>query len=137
MSFGTYQRKKGSSSQGAIRLSRDALSSLQILCQILLPVWVVICLATPVEWRPLWVFLEQPHGLDVLEPDINTLLCFKSSVTSYTYVLLISGEPMVNPRRQNNQIALLEPNPHPVIPFAPDIEVTRTVKNISDFLVLM
>jgi hypothetical protein len=44
---------------------------------------------------------------------------------------------MINPTGQNNQIPLLQPNPHPIISLAPDIEVARAVQNIPNLLVLM
>jgi hypothetical protein len=44
---------------------------------------------------------------------------------------------MVNSRRQNNQIAFLEPNSHPVVTLAPNIKVTRTIQNVPDLLILM
>jgi hypothetical protein len=44
---------------------------------------------------------------------------------------------MINATRQNNQIALLQPNPHPVISLTPDIKVPRTIQNVPDLLVLV
>lgn len=44
---------------------------------------------------------------------------------------------MVDPRGENNQITLLQPDPHPIIVLAPDIEESRAIQNISDLLILM
>lgn len=54
-----------------------------------------------------------------------------------TYVVLISGEAMIDAARQDDQITLLKPNPNPVVSLTPDIKVTRTVKNVANLLVLM
>lgn len=44
---------------------------------------------------------------------------------------------MINPRGQNNQIALLQPNPHPLIPLAPDVKIPRPVPDIPYLLIFM
>jgi hypothetical protein len=54
-----------------------------------------------------------------------------------TYVLLISSKPMINATGQDNQIALLQPDPHPVISLTPDVEVPRTVQNVPDLLIFV
>jgi hypothetical protein len=54
-----------------------------------------------------------------------------------TYIVLISSKPMIYPRGQNNQIALLKPDPHPLIPLTPNVKVPRSVANVSYLLVLV
>jgi hypothetical protein len=44
---------------------------------------------------------------------------------------------MIYPRGQNNQIALLKPDPHPLIPLTPNVKVPRSVANVSYLLVLV
>lgn len=44
---------------------------------------------------------------------------------------------MVNASGHNHQVALLQPNPHPIIALAPDIEVSSTFQNIPDLLILV
>jgi hypothetical protein len=44
---------------------------------------------------------------------------------------------MIYPSRQNNQIALLKPYPHPLIPLAPDIKVPRSIPYVPDLLVFV
>ena len=44
---------------------------------------------------------------------------------------------MINPRRQHNQIPLLQPNPHPLIALTPHIEEARAIQDVPDFLVLV
>jgi hypothetical protein len=44
---------------------------------------------------------------------------------------------MVNTTRQDNQITLFEPDPHPVVSFAPDIKESRAVQNVPDLLILV
>lgn len=54
-----------------------------------------------------------------------------------THVLVISSKPMIDPRRQYNQITLLQPNPHPIIALTPDIEKPRAIENVPNLLVLV
>ena len=44
---------------------------------------------------------------------------------------------MVNATRQDYEISLLEPNPHPVISLTSDIKVASAIQNVPDLLVLM
>ena len=44
---------------------------------------------------------------------------------------------MINPRRHNHQIPPLQSNPHPIIPFTPDIEIPAPAENVSNFLVFV
>ena len=44
---------------------------------------------------------------------------------------------MINSRRHNHQIALLQPQPHPIVVLAPYIKVTPAAQDISDLLVLV
>ena len=114
------------------------------LGEILLTVVVLIGLCAPVQRSPLRLFLEQAHGLDVLKmllaaeghPFPDTSLRLRRYGRN-THVLVIGGESMVNSRRKHNQIALLKPDPHPIITLAPNIEKPRAIKNVSDLLILV
>ena len=45
---------------------------------------------------------------------------------------------MINPRRQNEQIPLLQPDPHPLlISLLPHIKIPGAIQDISDLLVLV
>lgn len=44
---------------------------------------------------------------------------------------------MIDPRRQYDQIVLFQPDPHPLVPFTPDIEIPRPVANVPDLLVFV
>lgn len=45
---------------------------------------------------------------------------------------------MINPRRQHDQIPLLEPHPHPpIVPPAPHVEIPSALEYIADLLVLV
>jgi hypothetical protein len=44
---------------------------------------------------------------------------------------------MVDSTRQNNQVTLSQPNPHPIITLTSDIKVARTIENVSNLLILM
>jgi hypothetical protein len=54
-----------------------------------------------------------------------------------TYVLIISSKPMINPRRHNHQIALLQPQPNPRIVPTPHIKIPTPAQNIPYLLVLV
>jgi len=44
---------------------------------------------------------------------------------------------MVNPRRHNHQIALLQPQPHPLIALAPHVEIPAARQDVADLLILV
>lgn len=44
---------------------------------------------------------------------------------------------MINPRGHNHQIALLQPNPHPIVLLAPNIKIPTSTQNIANLLVLV
>ena len=44
---------------------------------------------------------------------------------------------MIDAARQDDQITLLKPNPDPIVALTSDIKVTRTIKNVSNLLVLV
>jgi hypothetical protein len=44
---------------------------------------------------------------------------------------------MIDPTRQDNQIPLLQPNPHPIVVLTPDIEKSCTIQNITNLLILV
>lgn len=54
-----------------------------------------------------------------------------------TYVLLIGGEPMVNTSRKNNHISLVQADTNPLILLAAHIEVSFSVEDIADLLILV
>ena len=44
---------------------------------------------------------------------------------------------MVDSRRHNSQISLLQSESDPIVSLAPHVKVTGTIENISDFLVFV
>jgi len=54
-----------------------------------------------------------------------------------THILLRSRKTMVNTTGQDDQVALPQPDPHPVVSLAAHIEVTGAVENVPDLLVLV
>lgn len=44
---------------------------------------------------------------------------------------------MVDARRQDDQITLLQPDSDPIVALAPDIKETCAIENVSDFFVLV
>lgn len=54
-----------------------------------------------------------------------------------TYVFTVGGEAMKYPRRQDNQILLLQSNPNPFVLRIPDIEEAIAIENISDLFILV
>lgn len=94
------------------------MSSSPISClQIRLSVLIHISCFPSIQRRPFGVFLEQTHSLNV--------------------VLIVGSEAVVDPRRQNYQIVLLESDSDPIVIFGSDIEVAGAVTNISDLLIFM
>jgi hypothetical protein len=87
-----------------------------------------------VQRRPFRVFLEEAHGLDILH-HISHQVHHRRKLT--TDILLVSGEAMIDACRQDNQVILFQPDAYPIVPFAPHIEESLAVENISDLLVLM
>jgi hypothetical protein len=85
--------------------------------QILDPVPILIRLGPPVQRRPLGLVSKQPHRLRI--------------------ILLVRRKPMVDPRRHDHQIELLELDPDPVIVLAAHIEVAAAVENVPNLLVFV
>jgi len=92
-------------------------STLTSRAEILLPVLVRIRLVSPIQRRPFRLVLEQPHRLGV--------------------VLLISREAMVDARRHDHEVTLLERNAHPVVVLAAHVEVATALDNVPDLLVFV
>lgn len=88
---------------------------------------VYIRLGTPVDRCPFWLILEKTNSFDVLR---TVSLPWRRLAT--TYIARIRGEAMVDTRRQDEQVVLLTPYPHPLVPFAPDVEEALAVKNVPD-----
>lgn len=63
------------------------------------------------------------------------MVCPRTSKS--THILIISRKPVVNPRRHNHQIALLQPQPHPRIVLTPHIKVSAASQNVPNLLVLV
>jgi hypothetical protein len=87
------------------------------LLHVFLSVLVLVDIGAAVQWRPLGVLLEQSHGMDE--------------------VALVSGEAVVNTRRENKQVVLLEQNAHPVVVLASNVKVSTSTENVTDLLVLV
>jgi hypothetical protein len=54
-----------------------------------------------------------------------------------TYILLIRRKPVIDARRHNHQIVLIERDPHPLIPPATHIEKAAPIHDIANLLVLV
>lgn len=70
-----------------------------------------------VEGRPLRLLLKEAHGLDV--------------------IVAVGGKSMVDARRQNDKIILLESDPDPVVTRRPDVEVSCAVSDVPDLFVFV
>ena len=57
--------------------------------------------------------------------------------TGETYIAIIRSKPMVNPRRQDDQIVLDKLDADPLVALAADVEITRPVADVPDLLVLV
>jgi len=118
------------------QLHRDG-ERLVISClQVVLAMRVEISLGTTVQWRPFGLVLEQPHGLDILV-SASGYPCPKWPVYDSTHIVLVRREPMIDTRRQDNQVVFLKPDSHPVIILTSDIEVASSVANVSDLFVFV
>ena len=71
----------------------------------------------PIESSPLRLVLKQSHSLYV--------------------VVVISRKPVVDARRQDEQVVFLKPDPNPIVALRSDIEVTCAVPNVSDLFVFV
>ncbi len=98
-------------------LPYQSLRLLRPTFQILLPERIGIHLWATVERSPLRILLEQPHSLDV--------------------IIIVRCEAVVDARRQDNQIPRLQPNPHPLVPLTPHIEIPRPALDIPDLFIFM
>jgi hypothetical protein len=115
--------------------------------EIFLPELVLVGIIAPVQRCPLGLILEQAHSLCVLQTIVSVqskyfpslaVMCYsRDNKRGVAYVLLISGKAMVNATGQDDQVALLEPDPDPVIGLTPDIEETRAIENVPDLFVLV
>ena len=76
-----------------------------------------IGLIPSVQRRPLRLILKQPHRLDI--------------------ILAVRREPVINSRRQDNQIVFLESNAHPVIRLGANVEESLPVEDVADLFVFM
>ena len=54
-----------------------------------------------------------------------------------TNILLVNREPMIDPRRQDEQIPWLGPDPHPLVLCVPDVEVSSALQDIPDLFLFM
>lgn len=99
---------------------------------------VNVCIGAPVQWSPLGFIFEQPHRLDILEcHQCQGIVSTKCNDSQRTYVVLICCKAMIDTRRQNNQIVFLQPNPHPLVTLAPNVEVACAISDVSDLLILV
>jgi hypothetical protein len=62
---------------------------------------------------------------------------FYLSLVHCTHVLLISSKTMIDSRRHNSQISLLQSQTNPIITLTSNVKVTSTIEDISDFLVFV
>lgn len=94
-------------------VSSNAASCLQIRFAVL----VAIGRFSSVYGSPLGLVSEQPHSLNI--------------------IVVIGREAMVNTSGQNEQIVLLKSDPDPIITLRSDIEVARTITNVSDLFIFV
>jgi hypothetical protein len=101
-----------------------------------LTVWVVLKVWCTIERRPLWRILEESHSLDVLKcPSVFSAV--NAHQPRATHVVTIGSETMKDPRRQDDQIILLQPNSHPLILGISNIKESVPIKYIPDFFILV
>lgn len=123
---------------------------------------VCIQLWRAVQRRPFWLVLEEAHGFHILfyrgmismcvnqanqpepTPPSPNLPKFTHTHTHTekgkerkTHIILIRCKPMINARRQHNQIAFPQSDAHPLVIFTTDIEEPFPVNYIPNLLVLM
>lgn len=110
------------------------LLSWKHMLQVLFPVRIHINIWSTIQRSPFWILLEQPHRNNML-PRISFIP--STSPIIKTHIPHIRRKPMINPRRQNNQIILLQYNPHPLITFTPYIKEPHPIPDITYLLILM
>lgn len=103
--------------------------------QICLPELIGVCLFASVQRCPLWVVLEQTHGLCVLQK-LSTSSS-QSLVISTTHIFLIRRKTMIDTSRHNHQVTLLQRNPDPIVILASYIKVSAPVNDIPDLFILV
>ena len=87
-----------------------------------------------IQWCPLWLLLEQAHGLDILSPLVSPVPFGGSRHTS---IVAIGGKSVIDASRQDDKIILLHPNAHPIIFLASHVKEAITVKDVSYLFILM
>ena len=100
-----------------MQLSHAHLFSFITTHQVILPMLIHIRLVPSVQRRPLGLILEQPHRLDI--------------------ILTVGGEPVINSRRQDNQIIFLQSNAHPIILLRAHIEESLPVEDVTYLFVFV
>jgi hypothetical protein len=103
--------------------------------QVCLPELVGVCFFTSVQRCPLWVVLEQTHGLCVLQK-LSTSSS-QSLVISTTHIFLICRKTMIDTSRHNHQVTLLQRNPDPIVILASYIKISAPINDITDLFVLV
>lgn len=101
-------------------------------------------------WRsiqrgPFGLILEEPHGFDVLTkqcqpPEFHVSSRqrpWENDKSWQAHILCIGSESMEDPTRQNDQVLLLQPDPHPLILLAPHIKESLPIQDVPDLLVFM
>jgi len=71
----------------------------------------------PIEWGPNRLTNEQPHGMNPIR--------------------LIHSKSMINTLRQRHQIPRLNVNAHPLILLVAHIKISRSAKDVTNFLGIM
>ena len=54
-----------------------------------------------------------------------------------THVLIINSKSVVDPRRHNSQIPLLQSQSDPIVTLTPHVKVTRAIQDISNLLIFV
>lgn len=119
MTICTYSESTKKKMRGIITkvMTASILLMRRKLFQISLPMRVRIDLRPTIERRPLGLVLEQPQRMNI--------------------IALIRRKPVINPRRQDDQIILLDLDPHPVILLTADVKVTGPIEYVANLLILM
>lgn len=133
-----YISHKAFQTQGSTGSSRGR-RGLQEALQVSLAMRVDIDILAAVQRRPFGLILEEAHSLDILSNKKSARFTKRrlAQCNEDTYVLLIRCEPMVDTSRKNNHIVLVQEDTNPLILLAADIEVSFSIKDIADLLVLV
>lgn len=113
-----------------------------VVLDVALPEVVGLGLGAAVQRRPLWLVLEQPHRLCILQPRLSASSPGSTQQQQQqeeedTHVPCIRREAMIYASWHDHQIILIELNPHPVVLLATHVEEAAAVDDVANLLVLV